>query len=261
MKFLRLEAKAAALDLSRELAYKGNFLMKGVAFVITDFIGPILTLLIYSTTLGIPGWSMFEFLLLQGSLIIFAGLGHTFVLALPYDVIRSIDKGEFDKYLIRPYPPLLYLITQAVLVEGVIETFAGIFVVAFAMWKLQLSVFSFNFVAFLLLIVLGLLFQAGMMIMISALSFLFVKSDALMHLYHKLSDFARWPLTIYSPLLKLLFVFFVPVAISSFFPAKVLLDGFSLSLLLQASLPVLAFLAVAIGFWQLAMRKYASAGG
>ena len=261
MRFARLEAKAAAMDLSRELAYKGNFLMKGVAFVITDFIGPILTLLIYSTTLGIPGWTIYEFLLLQGSLIIFSGLGHLFVLALPYDVIRAIDKGEFDKYLIKPYPPLLYLITQSVLVEGLIEMFAGVFIVAVAMWNLSITVFSVNFLLYVGIVLFGLLFQAGVMILISSLSFLFVKSDALMHLYYKLSDFARWPLTVYSPLLKLLLIFLVPVAISSFFPAKVLLDGFSASLLWQAFLPVLAFLAVAVWCWNMAMRRYASAGG
>lgn len=261
MRFLKLEAKAAAMDLSRELAYKGNFLMKCLAFALTDFIGPVLSLLIYSTTMGIPGWSLHEFLLFQGTLVVFMGLGHIFVLALPYDTIHAIDRGEFDKYMVKPFSPLVYLITQSVLVEGVVEVLAGAFIVGFAMFKLQLSVFSFNFLLYLFLLALGFLFQAGVMILVSALAFFVVKSDALMHLYFKLSDFGRWPITIYSPLLKLTLVFFFPIAVSSFFPADVLLHGFSWTVMLQSVIPVALFFAIAVAVWNLAMRRYSSAGG
>jgi ABC-2 type transport system permease protein len=261
MKFLKLEAKAAALDLSRELAYKANFFLKCVAFVFTDFIGPIITLLIYNSTLGVPGWSFYELLLFQGTLIIVFGLGHLFVIALPYITIHSIDRGEFDKYLIKPYPPLLYLITQSILVEGVAEIAAGVLISGFAIYTLGLPVLSLNFIAYLLLIFVGLLFQISMMILISALAFLVVKSDALMILYFKLTDFARWPISIYSTLLKLFLIFLFPIAVSSFFPAEILLRGIRLSVMLQACIPVLVFLFIALAFWKLAMKKYASAGG
>jgi len=261
MRLLRLEGKAAALDLSRELAYKGNFIMKSFAMVISDFIGPLLTLLLYSTTLGIPGWSFYEFLLFQGTFTIVFALGHTFVLALPYDTMHAIDRGEFDKYMVIPFSPLLYMITQAVLVEGVVEVFSGVLIVGFAMWNLGIGVFSASFAGYLLLIVLGLLFQVGVMILIAALAFVVVKSDALMLLYFKLSDFARWPISIYGPLLKMFLVFLFPIAVSSFFPAELLVRGLDWVILVNAIVPVLIFVALSVWCWQWALKQYASAGG
>lgn len=261
LKFFKLEQKAAALDLSRELAYKGNFIMKCLAFAITDFIGPVLTLIIYSTTMGISGWSFHEFLLFQGSLIIVFGLGHLFVLALPYDTIRSIDRGEFDKYLTKPFHPLLYLITQSVLVEGVVEVMSGVVIAGFALYKLGISVFSLNLLGYLVLLFCGLLFQASVMIFVSAMAFIFVKSDALMNLYFKLSDFARWPLQVYGPFLQFFLVFLFPVAVSSFFPAQILINGMSAPFMFKAMIPVLTFFALSVIFWNHALRKYTSAGG
>ncbi|MBW3018675.1 ABC-2 family transporter protein [Candidatus Woesearchaeota archaeon] len=261
MKLMKLEAKAAALDLSRELAYKGNFILKCLAFVITDFIGPVLTLLIYNSTLGIPGWSFYELLLFQGTLTIVFGLGHLFVLALPYTAIHAIDRGEFDKYLVKPYSPLLYLITQSILVEGVVEVGAGVFIAALSIVKLGLPVFSMSFFSYLFMIFLGIVFQVAVMVLIASLSFFIVKADALMNLYFRLSDFARWPISIYGPLLKIFLVFLFPVAVSSFFPAEVLLRGLSLPVLFQAFIPVAVFFLIAVAVWNLAMRRYASAGG
>lgn len=261
MKLLRLELKAAALDLSRELAYKGNFIMKSLAMVISDFIGPMLTLLLYSTTLGIPGWSFYEFLLFQGTFTIVVALGHTFVLSLPYATMYAVDRGEFDKFLVLPFSPLLYMITQSIMVEGFVELLSGMLIVGFAMWSLGLSVFSASFAGYVLLVLLGLLFQVGIMVLVSALAFVVVKSDALMLLYFKLSDFARWPLSIYGPLLKMFLVFLFPVAVSSFFPAELLLRGLEPMVLVQAVVPVLVFLSLAVLCWQWALRRYASAGG
>ena len=155
MKLLKLFCKGAALDLSREMIYKGNFFIKSLALVFTDFISPIFALLIYTATPGIPGWSFYEFLLFQGTFIMVFGLGHLFVIALPYDTVRAIDRGEFDKYLIRPFSPLLYLMSQSVLVEGFVEFFAGAAISGFAIYNLNINIFSFNFLCYALLIFIG----------------------------------------------------------------------------------------------------------
>ncbi|OYT32376.1 hypothetical protein DRJ22_01610 [Candidatus Woesearchaeota archaeon] len=261
MKLLKLYLKGFSIDLSREMIYKGNFLVKALAFVLTDFISPIFALLVYAATPGIPGWSFYEFILFQGTLVIVLGLGHLFVLVLPFDTIEAIDRGEFDKFLVKPFPPLLYLLSQSVLVEGVIEFFAGVVITGFAFFHLGINLLSLKFLVFAGLIFLGVLFQFAVMILVSALAFLVVKSEALMNLYFKLSDFARYPLTVYPFGLKLFLIFLFPVAVCSFFPAEILLRGVDLKLLFLAVVPVLAFFGVSVFFWNLAMRKYASAGG
>ncbi|MBW3004937.1 ABC-2 family transporter protein [Candidatus Woesearchaeota archaeon] len=261
MKFFRIEKKTVGMSLAGEMAYKTNFYIKAFAMVLADFVGPLLTLLIYSTTLGIPGWSLNEFLLFQGTLILVFGLGHTFTMHFPYEVIHCIREGEFDKYLVKPYNTMLYILSESFIIDGLPEVAVGICLVAYTMVKLGLSVFSFSFFWYLVLVAAGLLVQVAVMVFISAFAFLVVRSEALMNLYFKLSDFIRYPLNVYALGIQFAFTFLFPLAVSSFYPAEVLLRGATPKILLSVLIPVILFTAVSVFLWNLAMKKYTSAGG
>jgi ABC-2 type transport system permease protein len=261
MKFLRLEKKTIGMSLASEMAYKTNFYIKAFAMVLADFVGPLLTLLIYSATLGIPGWTLDEFLLFQGTLILVFGLGHTFTMHFPYEVIHCIREGEFDKYLVKPYNTLLYLLAESFIIDGLPEVAVGICLVAYTMIKLGLSVFSFSFFWYLVLVAAGLLVQVSVMVFISASAFLVVRSEALMNLYFKLSDFVRYPLNVYALGIQFALTFLFPLAVSSFYPAEVLLRGATPKILLSVLIPVVLFTVLSVFLWNLAMKKYTSAGG
>lgn len=261
MKFIRILGKTISMSLAGEMVYKWNFYIKGFAMLLSDFIGPLLTIIIYSTTLGIPGWSLHEFFLFQGTLILIFGLGHTFALRLPYEVIHCIREGEFDKYLVKPYNTLLYLVAESFLIDGLPEILAGILVIAYAMIKLGISVFSLDFVLYLVLILAGFFMQISISVLVSAMAFLVVRSEALMNLYFKISDFVRYPISVYAVGIQFVLTFLLPLAVSSFYPATVLLRGASPGLLASVLLPVIVFTTVTVFLWSLAMKKYTSAGG
>lgn len=260
-KFFRILSKTVGMSLAGEMVYQWNFYIKAFAMVLSDFIGPILTLLIYSTTLGIPGWSLNEFLLFQGTLILVFGLGHTFVLRFPYEIIHCIREGEFDKYLVKPYNTLLYILAESFLIDGLPEIFAGLLLITYSMIMLNLSLFSLNFLAYVLLVFTGFLMQIAVTIFISSLSFLVVRSEALMNLYFKVSDFIRYPLNVYAVGIQLALTFLFPIAVSSFYPATALLKGFDALFMFKVLVPAIVFTAVSVMLWNAAMKKYTSAGG
>ena len=68
-KYLSLWIKNLELELAGEMIYKMNFFIKTVALIFADIIGPLVTMLIYANTSGIPGWSFHEFILFQGTFI------------------------------------------------------------------------------------------------------------------------------------------------------------------------------------------------
>jgi ABC-2 type transport system permease protein len=249
------------MALSGDMAYKMNFFIKCFAVALADMVGPLLTLLIYTTTLGIPGWTMHEFLLFQGTLLIVFGLGHTFTLVLPYDVIHNIREGEFDKYLVKPVNILLYLLAESFYMEGLAEIAIGLMITVYSIVSIGIPLASINFLLYLILILAGFLIQVSMMVFISSLAFLVVRSDALMHLYFKISDFIRYPLNVYAFSIKFFLTFLFPLAISSFYPAMILLKGATPLFLVSILAPVVVFFFVSIAFWTLAMRCYTSAGG
>ncbi len=94
MSLLKIIKRAMILRISEDLAYKWNFFIKFIAVMLQDFIGPLVILLIYTTTAGIPGWSFHEFILFQGTLTLVLGLGHLFAVMIPVEVMHNVRQGD-----------------------------------------------------------------------------------------------------------------------------------------------------------------------
>jgi ABC-2 type transport system permease protein len=261
MKYLKLFKKTFALELSSELAYKANFIIKLLALVLADMVGPLVILLIYTTTSGIPGWTFEQFILFQGTFVFVIGFSHFMLFTMPYTVIENIREGTFDTILIKPFKPLLYLTFRSIDLEGLAEVVVGLGLIIWSLIKLNLSIFSLNFLVYILLVIIGLLFMYALMILTSSLSFLVVKSYAVAEFFLRLIDLARYPINIYSYSFRFVLTFLFPIAIVSNYPAAALLQSMSLINLIKIILPVFIFLGITIFLWNLAMKKYSSAGG
>jgi len=164
-------------------------------------------------------------------------------------------------YMVKPVNTLAYLTTLALNGNGFGNLIAGITITAIAFIKLNISVFSINFLGYLLLLFVAVLFQYAIMVAIGATSFVAIQSGALLALYAKACDFARYPISIYKPSLVFLFTFLFPVSVSSFYPVEMLLRGLSPLTLVGITIPVLVIFGIALTYWNRAMRNYTSAGG
>lgn len=260
-KYLKLWVKTFALELSSDMAYKGNFIVKSLGLILADLIGPIVMLLIYANSLGIPGWGFEEFILFQGTFILVMGLSHAFLFIFPFQVIENVRHGTFDKFLVKPFNTMLYLTFSSIDIEGFAEVFVGLVLIIWAFIKLNLIILSFNTLLYLFMIVIAFIFMYSLMVLISSLSFLFVKSLGLFDLLFKLTDVSRYPMNIYGFEMRLIFTFILPVAVISFYPASALLGTLNILNLALISMPVTAFLIFSIIMWNLAMKKYTSSGG
>jgi ABC-2 type transport system permease protein len=261
MKYFSLAAKTAQIYLNKELAYKVNFIITMFAMMVGDLVGPMIALIIYSTTIGIPGWTLEQFLLFQGTLITVYGIGRALTGNFFWIAFEAINRGEFDKFLLKPYNSWLYLMTMSIDWNGFFESVLGIIIIAYSVMKLQIQVFSFGFLVYLMLMAAGILFQFAIITLITAGSFIAVKNESLVLLYMKLADFARYPLTVYGVGLQFFLTFLFPVAVSSFYPVEALLRGMSITGIASVVLPVLVFFAASIYVWNRVIRKYTSAGG
>jgi len=261
MKYLRLLTRCVGIWFMRDFAYKYDFFIKTFAVIISDILGPLVALFIYTATAGLPGWSFHEFLLFQGTLIIVFGLGRTFSATLSWWVLYSIYQGEFDQYLLKPYPTLLYLLALTADHYGLAEIAVGISLVVYSAIKLSIPLFALSTLFYILLIFVAFFVHLGANIIISSMGFIAVKSEALLHLYHNLLDFARYPLNVYGVGLRFFLTFLFPVAVSSFYPAEVLLRGVSVKILAISILPVALFFGIALFLWHTAMKQYTSVGG
>jgi ABC-2 type transport system permease protein len=261
MGYFKIMLKSIAMELSSEMAYKWNFIIKAISLVFADIVAPLVALLIYSNTSGIPGWSFEEFVLFQGTLILIMGLNHLSQIMLPVNVMTDIREGTFDKYLIKPFKTLALLTVTSWDIEGAAEVVVGTGLVIWAMIKTGIGVFSLNFLAYLYLLVLAYIFFYCFMVLIASLGFLVIKSYALLDLFWKAADFARYPIDIYGPSLRLLLTFIFPMAVVSFYPATTLIRGVNLLTMAKATIPIVIIFILTMFAWSSAMKKYSSAGG
>jgi len=260
-KYLRLWSKTFALELSSEMAYKTNFIIKSLALMLADFVGPLIIILIYSSSSGIPGWSFEEFILFHGTFIFVTGLSHAFLIILPLQVIENVREGTFDKILVKPFNPLLYLTFSSIDLEGFAEVFAGLVLIIWAFVKLNIIVFSLNTLLYLFMILTAFVLLYSLMVLISSFAFLFVKSFGLFDLLFKLLDVGRYPMSIYGFEMRFIFTFILPIAVVSFYPASALLGTLNLVSLIEILIPIIIFLVFSILMWNIAIKKYTSAGG
>ena len=260
MKYFKLLGRCMKIWMLRDFAYKGDFFIKMFSTVFSDMVMPLTSVFIYTASRGIPGWSLEQLLLFQGTLIVIFGLARTISYAFSWWVLDSINWGNFDQYLLKPYSTLLYIMALTVDHYGIAETLSGVLLVIYAMTKLKITVLTFNMLAFMLFVTAGTSVIVASQIMIASMGFLAVKSEALLTLHNKLTDFARYPLNVYGMGIKFFLIFLFPMAVSSYVPAQVLLHGFTANTLLYL-IPVAAYFYLSIWLWNSAMKKYSSAGG
>ncbi|MBW3022723.1 ABC-2 family transporter protein [Candidatus Woesearchaeota archaeon] len=252
--------KSMALAFSKEMAYKANFIIKVFALMIADFVGPIVTTVIYATTAGVPGWSFEQFLLLQGIFIFVMGAMHFSQIAIAWRTVHEVREGNFDKFMLRPYNPLTYLTLTSWDPEGLGEVAVGVSLIAYSILKLGISILSLNFVFFIALLALALVFTYSIVVLIASFSFIFVKSFGLFNIFFQVMEIARYPATIYDYGMRFFISFLIPVSVAATFPALTLIGQYGLNILYVA-VSVFAFLALSLVLWNVAMKKYSSAGG
>jgi len=259
MKFWEVWKRGFALSMASDMAYRTSFILLVISIIFKDMIGPLVSLIIYNVSSGIPGWTLMEFILFQGIVIFVFGVWHAFIGGISWGAAELVDEGELDKVLVRPFNALAYLSAVYVDFHGLAEVLVGAIIIVWAMANISFSLVLI--IPFLLLIILALLFILSISIITAALSIIFVNVDAVESIVFVLLSVTSYPVSIYSSGVKFLLTFIIPAAIASYWPAAVILGKESGMGIIVAIIPVLVFFVFSLWLWNFALKKYQSAGG
>jgi ABC-2 type transport system permease protein len=261
MKFWKIWKGWLKLGIAAEMAYRLNFLMKGFAMVTFDSFGPLLAILVYSVSKGIPGWSFEELLLMQAIFILTNGLTHFMFWGFAGRTINLVQDGLYDRELVRPGNPLLMALATGSDMDGFPRVITGSVIATYALIKLGWIFNPVNLFYFIVLIISAVMFFLSLQIIIAALAFLFVKSYTMMNIFDSLSDMGKNPLTVFGPMGTVLLTFVFPIGLAAFYPASALLGRLAPLNVLMLFLIGLTFFGLSAGLWAIGIKKYSSAGG
>jgi ABC-2 type transport system permease protein len=136
---------------------------------------------------------------------------------------------------------------------------AAITMMAYAFAKLDAAPGAGQILLAILLTMAALMILYSIWILVVCAAFWVVRLDNLAYLFSSIFDFARWPATIFSGTLRVVFTFVIPLALMTTYPAAVLLDRLDERTALLGIGGALAFAAAARLIWLRAIGHYTSA--
>lgn len=262
---IQLFSKLVRLLLKERMEYRGDFILSIFAQIVAyagDYIVIWLFIKKFNT---IAGWTWPEIAFLYSLGLITYALGASFSFVQMRDLEIQVKQGTFDSILIKPVNPYLYLVSRGFNLGYIAHISVSGFVLVWAMIELNMTWMLIDYMYLILAIISGAMIQAGILTVIGALSFIWVRTSFMFTLFFRLKDFISYPLPIFGTFIQILLTVVIPLAFVNFYPASYLLSNETTLLPIWAKwcVPIVGPLCYWVGYklWMFGTNKYQGAGG
>lgn len=251
----------AKQELKRFLEYRSDFIMGIIGFLIGQIFNLMYLWIVFANIPSLAGWSLEEIIFLYGFSLIPKGIDHLLFDNLWTVSNYTIRNGEFDKYLTRPINSLFYVLVEKFQIDALGELIMGITLICITLPNLSVQFSILKVFLSLLVIPFATLIYTGVKIITTSISFWIKRSGNITYTLYMVSDFAKYPVTIYNNLIKSVITYIIPFAFASFYPANYILTGekpfFSIGLTV-----VISILLIGLGsfVWSNGVKVYESTG-
>jgi ABC-2 type transport system permease protein len=262
-RYPRLLGSLARYTLAREMAFRGNFLVKVSVEVI--WLGIMLAFYetIYGRTSTIASWSKYEFLFFFGCFFALNGLIEMLFLENCNDFAELVRTGDLDFLLLRPIDEQFLITCRKVDWATAPNVLMGFTVMGIALAKLHWEFDLVRVVTFFATFACGTAIAYSFMLVLTAFSVWMVRNQSLMEMWWLFSSLARYPKEIFlnsvAAPLGFLFTFILPILLVANIPSNAMVRG------LEPKMVGFTLFATAVLLWgsrkffQHALRSYRSA--
>ena len=250
-----------AMYMKSRLIYKADFVLGFVSQLVSLVFSVAFLSLLFTQVENIQGWTFNEILLLTGFSGLVLNLHHVFFFALYRLGEDYIIPGKLDRYKVRPLNMLFQVYARYIADDNISKLLANIFIMIYAWNQIGLALTLPKILYGAVAIVTSVMVIGTIFIVFGTTAFWTARSQAVFWLFFQISNFRRYPYSIFSRPIQILLVTLVPIAFSSFFPVTFFLDMSQWTTWQYAALavpPVTYFLAYR--FWRYGLSKYTSTG-
>lgn len=248
-------------ELKRMMEYKGDFIVGIIGFLMVQISNLLFLWIIFTKVPDLMGWSLYEIVFIYGMSLIPKGIDHLFfdnLWAVGHFIVR---KGEFDKYLTRPINTLFHVMAEKLQIDALGELITGIALVSITLPQLTVEWSVLKVVLAIVYIPFATLIYTGIKTATASVAFWSKRSGNIIFMFYMVSDFAKYPATIYNELVRNIITYIIPFALTSYFPAVYILTGenplFNIGMTVLMGSALMAF---GIFLWNKGTRAYESAG-
>jgi ABC-2 type transport system permease protein len=247
--------------LKMRLSYRVDFAIDLVANLIQAAVQIAILGVLFAKVPSLRGWSYEQVLFIYGFSLLPLGLFNVVSINLYGFGERYIVEGSFDRVLLRPINPLAQVLFEEFNIAGINEIAVGLGVMLHAAAKLHLAWQPVDAAVLLLLAIAAALIFTGIFLGLTAVSFWCEDRLGLAPPIYNIIRFSRYPVTIFSPLVRLFLTFVLPFAWVAFYPATWFVGSpEARRIALLTPLVGVSVFGLAYFIWSRGLRRYASTG-
>ena len=258
--YTRLYFKILAQDLKSKMSYRADFIISTIGMVATNVAGFISFWILFRNFPSINGWSYHEILFLYG----FSLISLTPVQCLfdnNWSLRINVYNGDFIKYCFRPINLFFYYQSEVFDIKGLGQLAFGIVTIAISWGKIGLSFTPLVLLKLIVFMITASLIMIALQNAAAATCFWIQNSFYVLDLVFRFKDYAKYPVTIFSPVFKFIFTFVMPIAFIAYYPSLVVLRPDAVPILSWLSpLVGVFFFIISYKFWMYGAMKYNGTG-
>jgi len=259
IKALKTHMQGIKIAFASRIAYRGDFLLSFSIILLSDLVLPAVTWLIYRSGASFPGWSLYEVLLIQSVFMISRGVAFTLFFGIVWYTLDMVREGSFDLLLLKPHSTLHMTMVLGFSCDDLGMVLGGICLFIISLSNIS-GITWLNVLQFVLLLAVSLCVLAAFAILMSATVFKWVGNSRVYEIFDSISFFGQYPTSIFSRPFAHIITWIIPVSMTGFIPASVLIGRASAATGLSV-IASIVFLILSILFWNFTKKKYTSAGG
>ena len=256
---LRLLATFFRLGAMNELQYRTHFWLQLGGTGIDLGAGLFAVYVVYSHTDQLNGWQAAELIALLGVWTLMSGLVGLVVQPSMERLVEDVREGTLDFTLTKPEEAQMLVSIGQVRVWRLVDVAVGAAVIGGALVYLGRRTGLHEAAAFALTLCSGAAIIYSFWLMLSTVSFWFVRVGNILMVFRSLYRAARWPVTIYPGWMRMVLTFVVPVAFAVTVPAGALVGRLPGEWLAGTVAMAVVLLVLSRLFWRAGLRRYSGA--
>jgi ABC-2 type transport system permease protein len=271
-RYFRLLLALARYSLAREMAFRGNFLVKVTVEVLWLGILLIFYQTIFARTTVVADWTQNEYLFFIGCYFALGGVVETFFLSNCNEFANLVRSGDLDFYLLKPIDEQFLITCRDIDWSTAPNVLLGAGIMTFALrgipgWQFRLD----QALLFLLLFGCGTALAYSFLVVLMSTAVWLVRNQSLYELWWLFSSLMRYPREIFTKTWALpvgwFFTFIIPVMVVSNVPAQVMVKqaldpssaAFAPGIIVFTVAATAVLLIASRRFFRYALRRYRSA--
>jgi len=256
LRLLGVQLRTSALLAAQ---YRYDFIIDGIISLFWTATAIIPLLVVFDQRPTIAGWTAGEALLVIGWFTLLQGVLEGAINPSLTTVVDHIRKGTLDFVLLKPADAQFLVSTSKFLPWRIVNVIAALVIFGWAFHRIGSPPGWVDLAAAAFLFVTSVMLLYSLWIMTVSAAFYVVKIDNLTYLFSSIFDAARWPASVFPPLLRLVFTFVLPLALMTTFPARAMLGRLTPAEILVPLGGAVVFTVLARLVWTRSIGKYTSA--